>query len=218
MYRALLFVQWKQQRFELLAFATIAAAASPLALLSVRAQTTDGYSPWSLLSISPVIGAIGAALAVIVGTVLAVRPYASDAATRHTYALALPMRRSEYSLLRAAAGLTLITLPTAGFLIGAMVAARAITMPPMMHAYPIGLSVRFLFAAITAFAASFALQYSLGQRATSRLVLIVVVIAVIELVAQFTTGASAIGPALRVLGRGVSPLRLFTLDWTLFDV
>lgn len=219
MFKALLATQWKHQRIELIIFA-IAAAGIP-AMIPWNAETGWGgqyMTPTEILNGATTAGMLGAALAALTGTVIAIRPYALDAMTNHTYAMALPIPRAQYGMLRVASGMVLMLLPVAGFLVGAFFAAAATELPPMLRAYPIGITVRFALAAAMAFSLAFGVQYGLGKRAARWIVISMASLAAIEILGQFVFGESLTAPMWVALGSEASPLRVFAANWMLFDV
>ena len=216
MYKALLYAQWKHQRNELIVFTMAGAVLAPASLW----QAHNGYSDWNpmvLLSTSMMIGMLGSTIAIATGFLLAVRPFVLDSRSQHTYALALPVPRATYALLRVAAGLTLTILPAMGFLIGALVAAQAIPPAMLLRAYPVGLSVRFLLAAMLAFALGFGVQYGLGRNAARWIVIAAITIAGVEIFGQMVFQVSLTAPFWELLGGSASPLGVFG-RWMLFDV
>lgn len=215
-YRALLRAQWKHQRMDLWCLAVGCAMVAPIALWQTAAHGQLTVS--DVRSTAEIIGGIGSMLAVVAGALLALRPYALDNSVRHTYALSLPLPRSRYALLRIAAGLTLLVFPVAGIAIGAFIAAAYPTLPAELHAYPIGLTLRFLVASVFAFAIAFSLQYGLGQRAAVVLAWTLAGVGALELVGQLFSDTSLTAPIWRVLWAGLSPLRIFGTNWMLFDV
>ncbi|HYV99021.1 MAG TPA: hypothetical protein VE967_16315 [Gemmatimonadaceae bacterium] len=213
---ALLGVQWKQQRKELVVLTLLVAMLPSTILWTAR---NDGpIGPLWYQSIGQSIGAIGAVAAVLIGSLLALRPFAFDAQTRHVYAMTLPVRRRDYSMFRIGTGVVLSLFPTAGVLVGALVAVQALPSGIGLRAFPGGLAARFLLATVTAFAGAFALQYGLGKRATRWALVAVTTIAATELVGQLLLHTSLTTPFFQALVSQWSPLRIFVTRWTLFDV
>jgi hypothetical protein len=218
-YKALLYVQWKHQRMELMLFTMLAGGIPALVTWSPWSDWgSHVMTPTAILSTSTSIGLLGAILAVAVGVVLAIRPYALDALGRHTYAAALPIPRTEYGLLRVACGMVLLLLPAAGFLVGSLLASAAIELPPMLHAYPVAITVRFVLATAMAFALAFSVQYGLGKHAARWIVIAVFVAGAIEAAGQLVASESLTGPFWTALASEASPLRVFAANWMLFDV
>ena len=217
MYKALLFAQWKLQRNELIVFAIAGSIVAPAALWTGMNMPGE-WDAVKLLSTSMLIGALGSGIAIVVGFLLAVRPFILDGRSQHTYALALPLPRVRYAMLRVAAGMTLTVLPALGFLIGGLVAAQALPQSLLLHAYPVGLTLRFLVASVLAFSVGFGVQYGLGRRAARWLVIVAATIGGFELFGQLVFHASLTAPFWEFLGNASSPLRVYGVRWMLFDV
>ncbi|HKS06181.1 MAG TPA: hypothetical protein VJR92_07685 [Gemmatimonadaceae bacterium] len=215
-YKALLYSQLKYQRIELTILSIVAGGVPALA--TWRALGSTSFSPMELLSLSQIVGVLGSTLAALVGCVLALRPYSLDALTNHTYAMSLPVSRTEYGLLRVGTGLLLLLMPAAGFLIGAVFASTAADIPAMLHAYPVGITMRFVLAAATAFALAFGIQYGLGKRATRWILFSLTGLGAVEIIGQLVTGVSLTSDLWTALGSEASPLRVFASNWMLFDV
>jgi hypothetical protein len=216
MFRALLFVQWKHQRHELAFLALFGALIPPVTMWMALTGSPEPAAR-VLLDVAPGIGGFGAVFAASTGLALAIRPYWLDARSNHTYALALPLPRTRYGLLRAAAGATLILFPALGFLIGALLSIQ-VAPATSLHAYPIGLAVRFVLAALAAFAIGFGIQYGLGRHAMRWTLITIATVAGVELFGQLTMRTSLTGPFFELLLREGSPLRIFWDRWMLFDV
>ena len=119
---------------------------------------------------------------------------------------------------RRMVGLVLLLLPAAGFLTGALFASVATELPPMLRAYPLGITIRFGLAAATAFALAFGIQYGLGRRASRVILVSVAVIGATEVLGQLFFSVSPTAPMWHALGSEASPLRIFAANWMLFDV
>lgn len=161
MFRAIVLTQWKWTRSVVL-IATIIAFALPLASLQSARQalTSVGYVdamvPW---------GAAYGLVAAGLGLVVALAAWSNDQRGRHVYALSLPVSRAHYVLLRLGAG-ALFLLPTIGaVLVSALIVSVVATVPPGLHAYPLGLTLRFALAAGVAYAIFFAIASSTSKAA-----------------------------------------------------
>jgi hypothetical protein len=217
MYKALLAQQWKHQRVEITALAIGAAVTCP-GCAWINNGLDPQTRPWMLMDTGAPIAVIGSLAALFTGLLLAFRPFVLDNHTRHTYALALPVPRPRYALLRAAGGLTLALIPVAAFLIGAELAGQLAPPNGMIHAYPIQLTVRFLLATAFAFAFGFGVQYGLGRRATRWAMIVVFTLAGAEALGALSMHVSVTGPLWSLLAHDGSPLRVYLSEWTLFNV
>ena len=154
MFKAILRSQWKWMRAFVL-IASVIAFALPLLSLRVARQTTDpklfiGYmQSWSPLY---------AVAAGVLGLTIALLSWSPDHRGRHVYALSLPIARWRYVLMRFGAGALCVALPTAALLVGALLVSRSAAVPAGLHAYPIALTLRFLFAAMVAYAFFFSIS------------------------------------------------------------
>jgi hypothetical protein len=217
MYKALLSQQWKHQRVEITALAIAAAVACPGALWMNTSYVAE-YRPWDLLNTAAKIAVIGASASLLAGLLLSVRPFVLDARVRHTYALGLPIQRSHYALLRAASGLTLVLVPTAAFLIGAVLAAA--TAPPtgLIRAFPVQLTLRFLLASAFAFSVGFGAQYGLGRRLMRWCIIVGLTLILCEALGQMMFHVSLTEPFWALVWHDGSPMHVFLSEWTLFNV
>jgi hypothetical protein len=218
-FRTMLFVQWKLQRAELLGLAVVAALIAPLSMwTNAQAFVDSGQWLTNLENSSDLIRILAASLATIAGALLAVRPFALDGRARHTYALALPVQRSDYALMRAASGFLLALIPAIGFLIGAIVAAQGVPETLVVRKFPFELTLRFLLALSTAFVMFFGIQYGLGGRTRRWILLALLTVLGVEVFSQFTLRASVVGAVVEVLRGSFSPIRVFLDRWVLFGV
>ncbi len=155
MLRAVLLSQWRESR---LAVVVLAAAAFGTPFLSTWGDP-PGSDPlgyfhlmtrvWQWGTVYPLI-ALAAALVIGLGV------WRPDRRKGHVYALTLPVPRPRYLLLRYACG-ALLLLPVAGaLLLGAVAVTAPLQLPPLLHAYPAGLTSRFLLAAGVAYTLFFA--------------------------------------------------------------
>ena len=215
MYRALLAEQWKHQRVEITALSIAAAVACPACVWMV---TGGEYQPWQLVETGGKIGFAGAWIALITGVACSIRPYVLDARAKHTYALSLPVPRSDYSLLRVGSGLSLTLVPGVAFLIGASIAAQAAPPGTLLQTFPLQLTLRFALAAAFAFSFVFGVQYGLGRQAVRWLMIAGLTVIGVEVVGQLALHVSMTAPFFDLIVTRGSPLRVFMTRWTLFNV
>lgn len=187
-------------------------------LLSVRGTGTGLARPDELLASVQAWGYAYPLLAAGLGVLVALAVWSADVRGRHVHALSLPIARPHYVLLRYAVGLTLLAVPVAALLVGALLAAVLVPRDPGLQTYALWLTLRFALATTTAYSLVFAA--STATRKTA-LLLLVLVMAVVG--AQIAAGSV---PLLRdgtinlleLLQSDAGPLGLFAGRWMLVDV
>lgn len=218
MFRVILYSQWKWSRL-IVVLGTVAGFVLPI--LSVQGVTDDpdasrrtGEMLQSLQSWGVLYPVLAAALAVLV----AIMTWVPDHRGRHVHALALPLPRWRYALLRFGAGLLLLTPPMLAVLTGALLATGTAHMPPGLHGYPIALAVRFALAVGVGFAVFFAI--SAGTSRTAAIILLslggLIVIQVLAGVAN--VNLDLLGPMQHAFLSWPGPLAIFSGRWMLIDV
>ncbi|MBI4499759.1 MAG: hypothetical protein HY700_01235 [Gemmatimonadetes bacterium] len=220
MFKVVFLTQWKWSRTAVLA-GVFAAFALPI--LSVQqagvfagpTRELPGHAR-RLLDTVQTWGIAYPLLALVLGVLVAVTAWAADHRGRHVYALALPVPRWHYVLLRFAAGGALLLAPLAALGVGALLASASVTLPPGLQAYPVALTVRFGLALLVAYAVIFSI--SAGTPRTAAIVLS----AIAFLVAVEVLAAAVHAPIdpLQFLGSRVlsGPFGIFTGRWMLIDV
>jgi hypothetical protein len=216
MFKALIAVQWKSTKVAAL-LATLLGFGIPIwsarQLLSGERYATAPY----VVAVMEVFGIGYAILAAGTGLAFALIAWAQDHRGRHVYALSLPVARSKYAGMRFGAGMLFLLLPTLGVLIGSLVAIAIAPIPPGMHAYPIALTLRFLFSSAVAFSIFFAIGASTPKAAG----IVLGAVASVFLVAFVLAVASAKFDLLPYLGGFLfmepGLLSVFTGRWMLFD-
>ena len=215
MFRAILRTQWKWTRLAVLV-AVLAAFAVPL--MSVNSNL-DVRTPRLLISNMQTWGVGYALLAGAVGLLVAWLAWASDHRGHHVYALALPVARWRYVLLRFAAGVLFLVPVVVALGAGALLATSATgAVPTGLQAYPLALTLRFAFAALVAFAIFFAISAASARAAGYVLGAICLV-----LVSEFVTDAMGLHweiglHAVDFLMVYPGILSVFGGRWTLIDV
>ena len=218
MFRAILFTQWKWSRL-IVVLGTVAAFAIPLLSLQGAARADRGaLQAQDLLRAVQSWGSLYPLLATALGLLMAIAAWAPDHRGRHIHALTLPLERWRYVLLRFGAGVVLLAAPIAAVLIGASLGALTATLPPGLHAYPIGLAVRFALAVFVAYAVFFAV--SAGTARTAGIILgVIAAIILVQVVAGIANiDLNLFGAAQTVFALGPGPLAVFTGRWMLVDV
>jgi hypothetical protein len=217
MFRAVLSSQWRESRLAVVLLAGLALA-FPLLSLRGASSASDPWSAWDLLrastawSVSYPIVALAAALALAAGAWL------PDRRGRHVYALTLPVSRSRYLLLRFAAGLLLLLGIGAVLGVSASVAAARTTLPPLLHAYPLGLALRFCLAGVAAYTLLFSL-IGLTPRAARLIVAAILILIILGVAADLLNLKwNPLVAMLDAVFGPYSPLTAFRARWMLIDV
>jgi len=214
MFRAVLRTQWKWTRVAVLVCLVLAFA---MPLVSLRSATM-ARSPQELISAMAAWGIGYATLAASLGLIVAWLAWASDHRGHHVYALALPVPRWRYVLLRFAAGVVLLLPVVVALGVGTALAVAVTNVPTGLHTYAVAVCLRFAFAALVSFAIFFAISAMTARAASYILGAIVVV-----LVAEFTTDAVGLhwqvgSHVLDFLIAYPGILSVFNGRWMLIDV
>jgi hypothetical protein len=218
MFRMILLTQWKWGRLITVLFAL---AGFSIPLLSVRGLGDPTVTRWeigqALLAVQA-WGLLYALLAAAAGLVLALVAWGPDHATRHVYALSLPVPRWHYALHRFGAGAVLLAVVAIGVQLGTLIAVATISLPPGLRTYPFAITLRFALAAFVAYSAFFAV--SAGTNRTAGWILAALGGLVL---AQIILSAAGVDADLLewTLGRlflAPGPLEVFTGRWMLVDV
>ncbi len=219
MFGQVLRAQWKYSRAAVAVF-TVLCFAAPLATVYYRPGEvrTGGVPVSSWLLGAERVGAAIPVLALLLGVVFGLGAWAPDTAGRHVYALAMPVPRWHYVLLRFGAGAALTTFPVGSLVAGCLIAAAAVTLPEGVHAYPVQLGLRFGFAVLVCFALIFTLAI-----ATRRAVLGVLGVLGGMVMADVLLGAAGQESVVtetmfRLLTTWPGPLSILIGRWALFDV
>lgn len=218
MFRVVLGSVWKWSRWPVV-LGTIAGFAIPV--LSVQGASSADRNPLPpdlLLHSLQSWGVLYPVLAAALGLVVAICVWAPDNRGRHVHALSLPVARWRYVALRYGAGLTVLVLPMAVLLIGAIVATATSTVPPGLQSYPLSLGLRFALAVIVGYSVFFAVS-----SATTRTAGIILLVGAALVVIQIVARAAGIGLDLPFLLQNTvfswpGPLAIFTGHWLLIDV
>jgi hypothetical protein len=164
------------------------------------------------------LGPLAIFFACIAGFALAAMPWNVDAQAKHVYPLALPITWPRYVSYRFAAGALLVGVTGLALLAGLLLVLSMIDLPPIIHAYPGTFFLRYLTAALLAYALSFALQYLGGRRAAAILIGILLTVLIVP-TALDLAGLGAVNDAMgRMLFEWPGPFAVFTEPWRLVDV
>jgi hypothetical protein len=213
-FKAILKTQWQWTRMAVL-LAAIAAFTMPLMSMNSNVPLNQ---PRTYISLMQTWGVGYVVLAATVGLTVAILAWSSDHRGHHVYALALPVARWRYVLMRFGAGVLFLVPVAAALCAGALIAVGLFPVPQGLHAYPWALAARFGFAALVAFAIFFAISVATARTAGYILGAIAAV-----LVVQFL--ADAAGLHWQVVSHAVDlvlaypgVLSVFSGRWALIDV
>jgi hypothetical protein len=220
-------VQWLATRW-LLAPLVVLCIGVP----QVVVRTATGYSgglrseatPPVLLASLRELSTIFPLLAAITGAAIALAAWNWDHRTNHVYALALPIPRGHYALLKLCAGALILLVPTLAILIGASLATSLVTVPDGLRAYPIAFTARFLLAGLLVYATMFAL--AAGTIRTTLIVtigpvLILILLSISDpfLIEHFGLSLlTPLGEAWYTMLEWPGPFEVFGGSWLLIDV
>lgn len=217
MFGQVLYTQWKWARTELLAY-TLGACAVPMIILKIGVNVMGDPGVTGTLAAVAAAGGFFVFLAFVCAIGLAVRPYLADQALKHVYALSLPVPWATLLRYRFLAGAILLLAPTLAVFLGAWLAAMTTSMPPTLHAYPVGIAVRFLLSALEIYAATFLLQYVAGKHAVRVVLGIVAALVVAELASRLFGWSDAWIWLWDHLTTWPGPFQTLTARWMMIDV
>lgn len=220
MFIALLRMQYRDARWWLLALA-LAVVAFPLYVLAAASGSFGGTGAdlvLPLLSGLRLSGVMLAFMTFLVAIIISMLMWKDDSVGKHVYALALPVPRWYYLLLRLSVGFTFIALLSTVLWLSALFAASQMALPPGLHAYPTGLALRFALSTTLIFALFFALA-ALPKR--SQIAVIITAYAAMLLAAwvlNLSDSAEPLQNFLRGVGGIPGLFDTFTTRWMLIDV
>ena len=217
MFRAILRSQWRWCRL-VIVLGTVAGFSLPVLSLQGATRGPGAMPPDALLRLLQSWGILYPLLAGLLGMLVAMAAWAPDHRGRHVHALSLPLPRWRYVLLRFGAGLTVLALPVAAVLLGALLATATAVIPAGLNGYAWALGLRFALAVLVAFSVFFSISGG-----TARTAGIILGVLALVLVAQIIV--SAAGVELDLLGgmqqaflNWPGPLAIFSGRWMLIDV
>lgn len=220
MFRAVLYTQWKWTRPVIL-LAVLVAGYIPVNALrsSPYKVATDYHIPSLYFSIASA-SALYQLLALAVAIVVAIAAWQADAQRQHVYAMSLPLPRWQFVLLRFGAGAALLGIVAAAVALFGGISAALAPLPPMLHAYPVGLGVRFWLGSLIPFGLIFALLASNPRHVRVVVVAAVTVVAVDLALNAFGVTATPILTQTLIDGAYANngPLAAFLSKWMLIDV
>ena len=217
MFRVILQNQWRESRLAVYLLAGVAFTAPFLSLRGARTDT-DPWTAWNLLGAAARWSAAYPVIALAAALALAAGSWWPDHRTKHVYALTLPVARTRYLSFRFLAGLVLLLAIGAVLGLGAVLATGRVSLPPLLHAYPVGLALRFCLAGLSAYTLLFALSGLTPRMArliAAACCLLVIVAVAADLLGRAWNPIAAVVDAL--IGP-YSPLAVFRARWMLIDV
>ncbi len=220
MFRAILYTQWKWTR------PVIVLAALVAGYIPVTALRVSPYKDASTYHIPSLYNSIAGAsagyqlLALGLAVIVAISTWQADISRQHVYALSLPLPRWKFVLLRFGAGASLLGIVAVCVSLFGGIAAALAPLPPMLHAYPIGLGVRFWLGALIPFSLIFALLSSTPKRVRVIVVAFVTLVVVDWLLSAFklTDDPVITKWLIDALYSSHGPLTAFLSKWMLVDV
>ena len=213
MYRMILLTQWKWTRAVVL-IATILGFALPLA--SLQAAGAAGRAA-DFVARMQRFGVWYALLAAAIGLMVALTAWAHDQRGRHVYALALPVSRAQYVLMRLGAGLSFLLPPTIAVLLGALFVSFFGDIPGGLTVYPLALTLRFLFAACVAYTLFFAIASATQKTAGIVLGAAAAILLTQYLFAVLGVDLDLLERTVDVLFRSPGVFSVFSGRWSLVD-
>jgi hypothetical protein len=213
MFRAILRTQWKATRTLVLLAALIAFG---LPLVSLRGARGARDATEFIGAMQSWAGGY-ALLAAGLGLLVAMAAWQPDHAGRHVYALALPVSRAKYTLLRMGAGALFLLPAVIALLVGALIVTVS-DVPTGLHAYPFALTLRFALAAAVAYAIFFAIASATPQTAGVILGAVAAVLFTQYLLSVMGSGQDILSPIANFIFVRPGVLSIFTGRWALIDV
>lgn len=217
MFRAVLWSQWRESRMAVLLLAGVALLLPVLSMNEVRHGSAPWHA-WNLLGAAMRWSAAYPIVALVGAVVLAMGAWRPDHRTRHVYALSLPIKRSHYLLIRYGAGITLLLALGLALLAGATITVLRVNVPSPLHAYPVGLTLRFWMAGLVAYTLLFSVN-GLTPRAArmlAALILLVIITSLMTDLLGFDWNPTEM--VIDALLSPYSPLSIFRARWMLIDV
>jgi hypothetical protein len=211
-FRPLLGLQWKASKWAVIVLLPLLVGLPVVVMNFGKRFAQDDFSNPALDMVRAVEiwSPVFPILAALTGAVFALAAWAWDHGNNHVYALALPIERWRYALLKMTAGAVTLALPVLALLAGAVIATATTVLPDGLRAYPVSFSFRFLFAALIVYAIMFALAAG-TMRTTLRVALVLTVLVTLG-------GIFAFDFIVRILATWPGPFAVFGGNWMLIDV
>ena len=226
MFRQIMFLNWKVSKFAVATLLPLCIGL-PIALLRLSADYASIKSPTfalDMLRATQSWGSVFAILAGAAGCTIALCVWAWDHRTHHVYALALPIERWRYALLKLVSGISILGVLFLGVLAGSVLAIALTDLPTGIRGYPIAFAIRFFFAALIIYAITFAFAAGTMKTTIRILVLIFIIFIGGGLITDSigdATGRAIPSPIVLMhdaLANWPGPFNVFGGSWMLIDV
>ena len=212
----MLAVQWKWSRVTVLLLVLVAFVVPIWSVSGKAAQPHPGTGMPPLLDKMQMASTAYILLALGAGFLLAMHAWRTDHTHRHVYALSLPIPRWRYSLNRYAAALVFGAGVVAALWVGGVLAVLVRGVPEGLHAYPLGLALRFGFVMLVAFAVFFVL-WSATARTTYYTAGALIAFVVMAALSEYFDSSLG-GDVVRVVWHGLGMFEIFGGRWFLINV
>lgn len=211
-FKPLLGLHWKASRWAVLILLPLLVGLPIIVMNFARRISSDAFSSsaFDMVRAVEIWAPLFPILAALTGSAFALSAWAWDHNTHHVYAVALPIERWRYALLKMAAGAVTLVLTVLALFAGAVIATATTDLPSGLNAYPVSFAFRFLFASLIVYSIVFAL--AAGTVRTTLRVTVVLVLGVT------IGGFFALDVILRVLATWPGPFVVFGGNWMLIDV
>ena len=217
MFGQVLYTQWKWARTELFLY-VLAAFLIPTLIIHIGISYIDVYSTRAMLDVGTYAGVFFCALALLCALGLAWRPYIIDTALKHVGPLSLPVSWAAFVRMRFLAGAMLLLIPTIAVWIGGVLATASAPIPATLHAYPGGIAIRFLLAALVGYSGAFLLQYVAGKQAVRVAIIMFLTLVTAQFIGQLLGYDNVLVGAWDSLTSWPGPFSIFSTRWMLIDV
>jgi hypothetical protein len=228
MLREMINLHWKAGRWAVLLLVP-ACFGLPLLVSRFASESARDLEP-SFVASSMIYGGqvwapVFPLIAGLAGVAFALTAWTWDHKGNHIYALALPLPRWEYALLKFVAGAALLVLPVIALYAGALIGSALLDTPEGLRTYPVALGTRFLLATVVSYAIMFALAAGTVKTTMRLLIALVLFLVVGSLAGGFIqtifgleTAFSPFRLVETALLRWPGPFHVFGGNWMLIDV
>ena len=219
-------LHWKAARWPLVPF-VLASFGVPLAAMTsagaAAERETFASGPAMILIMQQWLVLLPLTAATL-GITMGLIAWAWDHRANHVYALALPIERWRYTLLKFGAGVIVLLLPVLAAYAGALLGRALVDVPDGLHEYPTAFALRFLLAALITFSVTFALAAGTMKtaiRVLTALILFIVFGSILVGFIERVTGVDDLITPVQMLHDSATwpgPFHVFGGNWMLIDV